>query len=141
LQLGHFLVGDVLQPFRFATQELTEARRWHAREGGRLLRQPGGTARQGAHGGAEQDGRDPVSSRPVGRDSVRKLVRAGEMTYRQAGKAVADARQNPLLVKFRSLSPEEAQQVYDLGTPEEQKLWERAMRLKGRRLRRKASSP
>lgn len=72
----------------------------------------------------------------VTRDSVRQLEKAGTLTERQADAIVKTKRGNPLLARFKMLNAEQAARVYELGTPEEQKLWERVMRGKRRQLER-----
>lgn len=56
----------------------------------------------------------------------------GGATRRQVRSMRQQARVNPMLSAFKQLTAEEAQQVYDLGTPEEQRIWVRALQTKRR---------
>ena len=68
---------------------------------------------------------------PMDADERRQL-REGGMTRRQLRGMREQARVNPMLSAFKQLTEEEAQQVYDQGTPEEQRIWARALSVKRR---------
>jgi 2'-5' RNA ligase/predicted ABC-type ATPase len=71
----------------------------------------------------------------VGRDSVRRLEVAGEMTKREGRSLTSRAKEPHLVALFKQLSVEEAAKVFDLGTSEEQTLWASAYRTKLRNAR------
>lgn len=76
-----------------------------------------------------------IRAKEVGRDSVRTLERAGELTRGQGSYMRRAARTPSLLLRFRMLTPKEASAVYQLGNDEEKALWRRDLRIKLRKAR------
>lgn len=77
-----------------------------------------------------------LRDKTIKRDSVIRLMRAGELTRGQASRAIITAHEDPLVARFRMLTPQEAQKVYDLGDEREKALWEKPLHRMVRRLRR-----
>jgi hypothetical protein len=98
--------------------------------------QPTRTPEQAADREARSAIAEGVRGGAVGRDSVRRLVRAGEIAPGSAANMLVGAKLGGLVMRFRMLTPEEARIVYNLGTPQERALWARWMKAKERRARR-----
>lgn len=66
---------------------------------------------------------DRFHQRDLDYGQARAAFRAGGLTERQTTDALRTMLAPPLLTRFKSLTLAQAQQVYDLGTPEEQRIW------------------
>lgn len=58
---------------------------------------------------------------------ARAAIQAGTITIKQLAETYKAAKQDPYTAMFKSLSLNDAQQVYDLGTPSEQAQWGRIL--------------
>jgi hypothetical protein len=98
------------------------------------------TPEQRAAADERYDIREGLRAGTIKRDSLRLLVRKGDLTKEQATRAAIAAREPALVTRFKMLSAAEAEQVYALANDEERALWQKLMRKKARRLRRPTTS-
>jgi hypothetical protein len=107
--------------------------------GGR--RAEGRTPQEQATAQRRTDMLEGLRSGTRGRPDLQRAVRAHEMSAVQAQNLWRQSRENPTLGRFKQLTLDEAEEIYGLGTPDEQKLWLRTLRLKRVAERQKYRAP
>lgn len=83
----------------------------------------GATPEEAAQRRLRNDVMDRFHRRELDYSGVRAELRAGGLTDAQVKDALRDVLAPPLQTRFKQLTLEQARAVYDLGTPEEKRVW------------------
>lgn len=83
-------------------------------------------------GGVRREVLDSLRAGTLSKTDIQRKIRRGDMTPGQGTQAIVSATQDPLLVKFKQLSIDEAEAVWRLADDREKEIWRRALERKRR---------